>query len=345
MRLKISRFAKVCIEIMLLGLLVVLFIKVLDYQSLQQYITLITLRVVIGVLCFQLAILLLQTCQWHLIMREAGISRGLWRTFRARISGFSLTYLTPSMYFGGEPVRASLLKDNGMSYQKLYATIALDKYIELFTKLPCILVGFSLLIFLAHPSITLIIIAGAILLVFIAFFLFLMVKLFSGGLFIVGFVKRLLRPFARINPRFVVKIIRAVREFAMDLHEIISTKKIFYLAMLLGFAVSVVEVFQTFYILTILGHTYLPLPHSFVIFSTVVIQGLIGLLPGNLGGMEGTHLFIFNILWIGSSMSLVYTIILRIGQMTMVLLGILNIIFWRIVTFQRRGADRNRTDA
>jgi uncharacterized protein (TIRG00374 family) len=343
MSFKISKPVKICIEIMLLGLLVVLFIKVLDYKTLQQYITLITLRVVLGVLCFQLAILLLQTCQWHLILREAGISRGLWRTFRARMSGFSLTYLTPSMYFGGEPVRASLLKDDRMSYRKLYATIALDKYIELFTKLPCIIIGFSLLIFLAHPSTTLIVIAVAIVLVLISFFLFLMVKLFSGGLFIVGFVKRLLRPFARLNPRLVVKIVRAMREFAQDLHEIISRKKIFYLAMILGFAVSVVEVFQTFYILSVLGHAYLP--HSFVIFSSVVIQGLIGILPGNLGGMEGTHLFVFNILWIGSSMSLVYTIILRIGQMTMVLLGIFNIIAWRIGMFRRRGADRIRTDA
>jgi uncharacterized protein (TIRG00374 family) len=343
MSLKISKPVKLCIEILLLGLLAFLFIRLLDYKSLQQSITLITVRVVLGILCFQFSILFLQTLQWYLIMREAGISRGLWRTFWARTSGFSLTYLTPSMYFGGEPVRASLIKNQSMSYQKVYATIALDKYIELFTKLPCILVGFSLLIFLAHPSTTLIIIAGAILAVLIVFFVFLMTRLFSGGQFIVRFTKRMLKPFIRLNPRLIVKMVRAMREFAHDLHEIIERKKIFYLAMLLGFAVSVVEVFQTYYILSVLGHAYLP--HCFVIFSTVVIQGLIGLLPGNLGGMEGTHLFIFNILWIGSAQSLVYTIILRIGQMTMVLLGILNIIRWRVTTFRRKGADRIRTDA
>jgi uncharacterized protein (TIRG00374 family) len=345
MKFKISRPVKICIEIVLLGLLAALFIKVPDYQRLQKYITLITAKVLLGVLCFQFAILILQTLHWNLIMREAGISRGLWRTFWARTSGFALTYLTPSMYFGGEPVRASLMKDDRTSYQKLYATIALDKYIELFTKLPCILVGFSLLIFLAHPGITLIIVAGAILLAFIGFFLFLMARLFSGGLFIVRFTKRILRPFIRLNPRFCVKVVRGIREFASDLHAIISRKKIFYLAMLLGFAVAVVEVFQTFYILTILGHTYLTLPRSFVIFASVVIQGLIGLLPGNLGGMEGTHLAVFKLLWIDPDMSLVYTIILRIGQMTMVLLGILNIVFWRIIALKRRGADRIRTGA
>ncbi len=343
MRIKISKPVKISIEVLLIGLLVALFIKVLDYKTLKDFITLITLRVFIGMVSFQLAILILQTLQWHLILREAGIPGSIWKTFRARMSGFSLTYLTPSMYFGGEPVRASLLKEDGISYQKLYATIALDKYIELFTKFPCIVIGFSLLIFLAHPGTTLIIVTGTVILACIVFFLFIMVRLFSGGLFIVRFVKRLVRPFVRLNPRLVVKIVRGMREFAKDLHEIIRRKKIFYVAMILGFAVSVVEVFQTYYILSVLGRAYLP--HCFVIFASVVVQGLIGLLPGNLGGMEGTHLFIFNILRIGSTESLVYTIILRLGQMTMVLLGIVNIIGWRVLRFGNKGADRNRTDA
>ena len=92
----------------------------------------------------------------------------------------------------------------------------------------------------------------------------------------------------------------------------------------------------------VLGHP--SLPNSFVIFSTVVVQGLIGLLPGNIGGMEGTHLFIFNLLRIGSNASLVYTIILRMGQMTMVLLGLGFIFMWRLEKVRVRGADRNRTD-
>jgi hypothetical protein len=84
---------------------------------------------------------------------------------------------------------------------------------------------------------------------------------------------------------------------------------------------------------------------SFVIFATVFIQALVGILPGNLGGMEATHLAIFNVLGIGSSASLIYTIILRIGQMSVVLVGILIIVWWRVRRGERIGADRNRTDA
>ena len=345
MKFHLSRPVKICLEIVILGLLVFLFMEVLDFHQVKGYLQLITPRVLLGILGFQLAILLIQTFQWGLILREAGTYRGAWLTFWARTSGFALTYLTPSMYFGGEPVRASLYKSGKTTYQKVYATIALDKYIELAGKIPCILVGFSILVYFVHTGTLLIIVAGTILAVFIGFFIFLIAKLFSSETFIVTFFKRLLRPITRINPRLAVKVVKAMREFAKDVHTLIRRRKIFYLAMAAGMRVASVEVLQTLYILYVLGHP--SLPNSFVIFSTVVIQGLIGLLPGNIGGMEGTHLFIFNILRVGSDPSLVYTIILRIGQMTMVLLGLLNIVVWRIdrARVRVRGADRNRTDA
>jgi uncharacterized protein (TIRG00374 family) len=344
-KFRLSRPLKICLEIVILGLLVFLFMKVLDFRQVKGYIQLITPRVVLGILGFQLAILLIHTFQWGLILREAGIYRGAWLTFWTRTSGFALTYLTPTMSFGGEPVRASLYKSGETTYQKVYATIALDKYIELAGKIPCILVGFSLLVYFVHTGTLLIFVAGAFLAIFIGFFIFLIVKLFNSKTFIVTFFKRLLRPMTRINPRLAVKVVRAMREFAEDVHTLLRRPRIFSLAMAAGVAVAIVEVFQTQYILYVLGHP--SLPNSFVIFITTAIQGLIGLLPGNIGGMEGTHLFIFNVLHIGSDASIVYTIILRIGQMTMVLLGLLNIVLRRVERARAkvRGADRNRTDA
>ncbi|HVO40932.1 MAG TPA: flippase-like domain-containing protein [Spirochaetia bacterium] len=343
MKVRLSRPVKIAIELAVLVLLVFLFVKVLDVRQVRKYIELITPQVIVGILGFQLAILSIQSLQWALILREAGIYRGIWWTFWSRVSGFALTYLTPSMYFGGEPVRASLYKDGRMSYQKVYATIALDKYIELAGKIPCIVAGFSLLVYFAHTGTALIFVAGSIVIVFVGLFVFLIVKLFGSRTFIITFFRRILRPLSRLNPNVAEKVLRALEEFGTHVHDLIGRRKIFYLAMIASFIVAVIEVLQTWYILFVLGHP--SLPNSLVIFSTVVVQGLIGLLPGNIGGMEGTHLFIFNLLQIGSNPSLVYTIILRIGQMAMVLLGLLNIFAWRVDRVKVRGADRNRTDA
>ncbi|HUI71165.1 MAG TPA: flippase-like domain-containing protein [Spirochaetia bacterium] len=342
MKVRLTRPVKISIELVVLALLVLLFVLVLDPRQLHKYIELITPQVVTGILTFQLAILVTQTFHWTLILREAGIYRGFWWTFFARVGGFAVTYLMPSMYFGGEPVRASLYKDRFMSYEKVYASIALDKYIELGAKIPFIIAGFSLLVYFVHTGTALLLVSGTILLAFIGFFLFLIVKLFSSRTFIVTAFKQPLRIVARVNPRFAAKALRSIRQFARDVSEIIRRRRIFYVALAAGVLVAFVEVLQTYYLLFVLGHP--SLPNSIVIFSTVVVQSLIGLLPGNIGGMEGTHLFIFNILRIGSNASFVYTLILRMGQMCMVLLGLGFILLWRVEKVRIRGADRNRTD-
>jgi uncharacterized protein (TIRG00374 family) len=316
---------------------------VLDLRRLQDYFSLITPQVLSGVLAFQLSILLLHTVQWRLILREAGIARGFWKTFRARISGFAFTYLTPSVMFGGEPVRATLYKDGAMSYERLYASIALDKYVELVTKLPCITVGLAFLIILVHRGILLIAIASALLLVFFGLFIFLMGKLFTSDQFILKLFARLARPLERLNPRLPERILHVIKEFSTDLHSIIRRRRIFYCALLAGIAIAGIEVLQTWYILGVLGQG--TLEQSFVIYATVLIQHAIAILPGNLGSMEATHLFIFNVLGLGSTKSLVYTIILRLGQLSMVLLGILNILIRRIEKYRAGRVERLRMDA
>ncbi len=348
MRRRLPRWARIVIEVVLLGLLVLLFVQILDREEVLGHLQRINARTVIGVLAFQLAIQILATLQWSLVLREAGIFRGPWQAFTARLAGFAITYLTPSMYFGGEPVRASVYKREGISYQRLYATIVLDKYIELSTKFPCIIAGFAILVVLIRPSVVLVAAAGAVLAFLLGFFALLIVRLFNRPDLFTRLAKRLARPLARINRRLAVKMIVAMKEFARDVAEIIAHRRIFYIAMLTGVAVSVIEVLQTFFILGVLDPTWAAGPRlvrSFVIFATVFIQALVGLLPANIGGMEGTHLVIFNVLGISSARSLIYTIILRIGQMSMVLLGILSIVTWRVRRAKRKGADRNRTDA
>jgi uncharacterized protein (TIRG00374 family) len=363
MKRRLPRWARIAIEVVLLGLLVLLFVVILDREEVMKHLQRITVRTVIGVLAFQLLIQGLGTFQWSLVLREAGVFRGPWQAFTARLAGFAVTYLTPSMYFGGETVRASVYKSERISYERLYATIALDKYIELSTKFPCIIAGFAILVVLIQPSVVLVSAVGAVLAFLLGFFILLIVRLFNRPDLITRFVKRMVRPLARINRRLAVRVIMAMKGFARNVADIIAHRRVFYLAMLTGVTVSVVEVLQTFFILGELGPTWAAgdrLVRSFVIFATVFIQALVGLLPGNLGGMEGTHLAIFNVLGIGSARSLIYTMILRIGQMGMVLLGILSIVTWRVRQArlglaavkrgggppkERKGADRNRTDA
>jgi uncharacterized protein (TIRG00374 family) len=170
-----------------------------------------------------------------------------------------------------------------------------------------------------------------------------MVKLFQGGDFIMQLAKWLLRPLTRFRPRVAVKIIRPTRDFTRSVSHIFKTKKAFYLAMSLGLLLTGVELFQYYYVLSVLG--IYSVADAAIIFFGHVFLGIFSVIPGNVGSMEGVFLFVFTLLGLGSDRSLIFSMIMRIGQLVMVALGAVNILVSRIAHGFKKGADRNRTDA
>jgi uncharacterized protein (TIRG00374 family) len=339
----LGRPARIVIEVLLLAALVVLFVVILDPNKLREYFQRVTLTSILGLLVFQLAIHSVGMLQWEVLLRQSGIRAGAWRVFRARLSGCAVTSLTPSAYFGGEPVRAALLKDQTTTYRQLFATIAVDKYIELFTKFPLAVLGFGFLILRGNPGTTLVVISSLFVTFFLAVFLLLMVRLFQGGDFIVRFSKRVLRPITRVRPRLAVKIIHPVRDFTRSVAHLIKSRRVFYLAMSLGLLLSLVELAQYYYVLAVLG--IFSVGSAAIIFFGHVFLGIFSFIPGNVGSMEGVFLFVFTLLGLGSDRSLIFSMIMRIGQLVMVALGVANIVASRITKGVAKGADRIRTGA
>ena len=343
MKRTLSKPVKVLIEVAVLAALVVLFVIVLDPQQLRGYLLKVTLNSILGLLAFQFAIHIVGATQWVVLLHQAGIKVSPWYVFWSRLSGCAITSLTPSAYFGGEPIRAAMLKNDTMSYRNVFATIAVDKYIELFTKFPIAVLGFGALIMLARPRGALLVVSTIFVVFFFALFFLIMVKLFQGGTFIMSFSKTVLRPLTRWKPRLAVRVIRVVRDFTGSVAHIITSKKVFYLAMSLGILLSVVELFQYAYVLSVLG--IYSVPDAAIIFFGHVFLGIFSIIPGNVGSMEGVFLFVFNILGLGSDRSLIFSVIMRIGQIIMVALGVGNILVSRISRRFAKGADRIRTGA
>jgi glycosyltransferase 2 family protein len=325
---KARKLLRTGIEIAVIALLFILFIRLLDWEQFRSHLRGLTVRIILTVLAIHLLLHLVGALQWWLILRESGVRTGYLRVFRARLSGYAITYLTPSMYFGGEPVRALLLKDGSASYKKIAATIVLDKYIELFTKMPLIMAGFSFIMLVLHVELPYLLLVGGLIAAFLGLFVFVTVQLFKGGGVVRRLAKKILAPLVRVRPRWAVRALRAATQFEEEVALIMKRRWVFFLAMGVGMLFSAVEVFQTWYVLGVLGHP--SIVHPFVIYATIVVQGLVSILPGNIGGMEGTHLFIFTVLGIGSAASLAYTVILRIGQMSYVFLGLVNLFLSRL---------------
>ena len=343
----LTRPVRILIEAVLIGGLVALFIVILDPQRLQEDFGRVTLVSLLGLLGFQVGIHTMGMLQWLVLLRQAGIRAGPWKVFRARLSGTAITSLTPAASFAGEPVRGALLKDRATTYRRVFATIAVDKYIELFTKFPVGALGFGFLIARAHPSGALVAVSTLFVVFFLGIFLLLMVRLFQGGDFIVRFFKRLVRPLARVRLRAAAKVIHVIRDFTRGVAHLIRSRRAFYLAMMLGILLSVVELSQYAYVLWVLG--IFSVGNAAILYFSHLFVGVVGFIPGNVGTMEGMFLFAFALLGLGSNRSLIFSVILRIGQLVMVALGLANLVVSRLTKRAVReaveGADRIRTGA
>jgi uncharacterized protein (TIRG00374 family) len=93
-------------------------------------------------IALNILILLMFNMRWWLILRAQGYSLPYLQLTAYRLAGFSISYLTPGMQFGGEPLQAALLhRRHKLPMATSIASITLDKLLEL-------LVNYIFLIFL-----------------------------------------------------------------------------------------------------------------------------------------------------------------------------------------------------
>ncbi len=79
-----------------------------------------------------LFILFLFTLSWQIILSSYGYRLTFRDVFAARVIGFAVSYLTPSMYIGGEPLRAYIIsKRHHLPMSRVGATVIVDKFLEL----------------------------------------------------------------------------------------------------------------------------------------------------------------------------------------------------------------------
>ena len=79
-----------------------------------------------------LLIFLIDAVSWQIILRSYGHRLPFTDILATKIIGFVISYLTPSMYFGGEPVRAYLIsKKHSLSLTTVGASVVVNRFLEL----------------------------------------------------------------------------------------------------------------------------------------------------------------------------------------------------------------------
>jgi len=74
----------------------------------------------------------LYNLRWYLILGKLHHKKlSFWQLFMHRMSGFAVSYITPSAQTGGEPLRVMLLSEEGVPGKTATSSVIIDKGLEL----------------------------------------------------------------------------------------------------------------------------------------------------------------------------------------------------------------------
>jgi len=259
-------------------------------------------------------ILLIGSISWQIILKSYGYNLPFKDVLIAKFVGSSISYLTPSMYIGGEPVKIYILgKKFHLSMTKVGASVVVDKFLELGAALFYVFLGsvWTLIDYDLPWQVY-----WALVGVNILFALGMGLVLFSF-LFQSRYFSRLANLMGRIKPLSKV-MSRAELTIAKVEGEIFSAfrqqKRNILFAFLLDFLAGGLIFIKPaifFYFL----HTIFSLSQLALVYALTHIILAFQFTPGALGVFELGAVGIYRLVGVGSQQALAYSLMVRITDL------------------------------
>jgi len=265
--------------------------------------------------------------RWKVIIKHHGYFVPFWDCFKYKMIGYAVSYVTPSAFVGGEPVRAMMLKKHGIPVPEAFSTVILDKTIELTSNILFGIIGiFIVLMFLAVPFVT----YGILFLIFGIVMLF--VFLFFGKL---AKDERLLSHMVKKLGLCRFKFFKNLSEKIHDVEVAMSKfmkgdAKGFSTAIVMSIIILLIMFFEYLIGLNIIG-VPISIPAVFLVGISVSIAYTIPI-PGAIGILEGGQVSAFRMLGQPISLGIVFGLIVRGRDLLKTLTG-----FWFL---SHEGASR-----
>jgi len=298
---------------MLVGLAI--FITVL-IQNFEVFQTLGQLNYIyfIPYLFFSFLIVLIHVLRWKLILFSHNKRINFFQLLLYKISGFSVSYFTPSAQIGGEPVRARFLKKHDMKFHQGLSAVMIDKFIEIAISVLLGIVGFFFLIlkFTVSDNTTLLI-------------LFALIFAVIG---VLVFYKRMIdkKPFISYFFRFskhkkIFKIRRTMEKSEKMVSLFFTRKKKMLLASFLLTMINFFIMFLEFHFLFMVFGITSDIGKIFMVVTVVGISYIMPI-PAALGVMEVSEAGLFSILGLEPSTGVGLSLIVRFKDSIIALLGL-----------------------
>ncbi len=281
---------------------------------------------------------------WQIILRAYGISAPWAPVVRALFSGYAVSYLTPSMYFGGEPIRVYLVsRELGLPQPKLYATVLVAKLLESVSLICFVFLGGFYALFveeLPHPQ------REALLwgTVFLSFWVALGVLNFAFDLRLGARLLELLRraPWPWSWKGALGRARDRIREVEEDIHQAFRRFQLGStgLAFLASFAANLLIYLRPqifFYFAQGISFSFSKL--SLLYALSIILGALFWITPGGLGIAEGGRIGIFALVGVGEAGAVAFSFALKAVELSFVAVGLSSVVQFGLLRL-RRGEEK-----
>lgn len=288
------------------------------------------------------AICIIGSWRWKIIMEAHNKGKiSFVKVIKAKLAGFAVSYITPSVLVGGEPVRAYLLKDEGdNSWEKSFASVIIDQVIYFFVVFLFMILGFIFLIY--HFALPLSVLYGFSFIVLLScsiLYLFYtrMIRENSDGHGFFIFIIKITRldgiKFIKAKEKNIEKMERVIADFFKN------KKRLFVKA----FFLAIIEIL--FYVITIWMiilclDRAIDFTQAMSIFFILILANFVPI-PGSLGSLEASLTFIFTLLEIGQSNGFVFSLIFRFINIILVVVGFVILVNFELKTISQHFSNKS----
>lgn len=266
----------------------------------------------IGVQVFTYA---LYTLRWQILNNLADINTSFKKLLPMILVGLAVNNITPSGRGGGEPIRAYILsKEENYPMRETFATVVADRALDTFPFVVLTVITIIGMTFYFNFDLWLLIVMISAVICIVAFLLMIIYMSINPnfGKCVDGWIINLVRRFYKKNSEELENKIHAViLDFQSTMKIVISSKKVTYYVLPLSFILWIFEILRVYIVFLAFGADISPIVigEVFIIASLV---GMIPLLPGGLGAVDGIMVVFYSVAGISASISAAATLIERL---------------------------------
>ncbi|WP_409200387.1 UPF0104 family protein [Methanobrevibacter sp. DSM 116169] len=257
----------------------------------------------------------LYALRWKIINKIDNINLGIKGLLPMVLVGLAVNNITPSGRGGGEPVKAYILsKKVNKPMEKTLAGVVSDKLLDTFPFVVlAIITIIAVTLYFPLPSWMIAAMIVAVLLVMLVLFI-LMYMSFNDkfGNSIKEWIIRLVRRFyKKCTSKTEDKVCEVIEGFQDTMKLMFSHKNILFQALPLSFIIWIIEILRVYIVFLAFGVSVSP----FLIGEIFIVASLIGmipLLPGGLGAIDGVMILFYSSAGISPGISAAATVIERL---------------------------------